>query len=113
MGQSKGWSTGDSNASFSCLAHVRYVDMVRVDLNALEIGSVLLLERICEIQGGIACPGDRVRFAWCEDMQTLFGCESSEGDRQAPRCVILVCESESGRNVQSVDGSVRNERHGP
>ena len=113
MGQPKGSSTRDSNASFSCLADVRYVDMMRVDLNALEIGSVLLLDRNCEIQGGIACPGDRVLFAWCEEMQVLFGSESSEGDRQAPRCAILVCESESGRNVQSVDGSVRNERHEP
>ena len=56
--------------------------------------------RNCEIQGGIACPGDRVLFAWCEEMQVLFGSESSEGDREAPRCAILVCESESGRNVQ-------------
>ena len=110
MGQPKGSRIGDSNASFSCLADVRYVDMMRVDLNAQEIGSVLLLERNCEIQGGIE---SRVCFSWCEEMQVLFGSESSEGDRQAPRCAILVCESESGRNVQRVDGSVRNERHEP
>ena len=39
-------------ASKKGLAETRYVDMVSVGLNALEIGAVLLLERNCETQSG-------------------------------------------------------------
>ena len=43
------------------------------------------------------------RFVHC-------GTECSKGERQAPRCVILVRGSENGRDVRSLGGSVR-ERH--
>ena len=91
------------------------VDVVGVDLNALEIESVLLLERNRQIQSGIdfLCRGDCVRFAWCEELQVLFGSDCSKGERQASRCAILVGESENGTDVQSFDGSVRDERHEP
>ena len=39
-----------SNRGF---AETRYVDMVSVDLNALELGTVLLLETNREVQSGI------------------------------------------------------------
>ena len=42
-----------SEASKRCLAEARCVDMVNVDLNALEIGAVLLLARSHKIQVGI------------------------------------------------------------
>ena len=87
---------------------LRYVDVVTVDQNALEIGSALLLERDCEIQGGIES-----RAAVAVLLRVLFGSECVKGERKAPRCVILVSESENGRGVQSFDGSVRNERHEP
>ena len=61
----------------------------------------------------IVCCGDCVRFAWCEELQALFGSECSKGGRQAPRCAILVRESEHGRDVQSFNNSVRDERHEP
>ena len=60
------------------------------------------------------CRGDCVRLAWCEELQVLRGSECSKGERQAPRCVILVRGSENGRDVRShggAGGSVR-ERHG-
>ena len=70
MGQSKGSRKGDSNKSkrefkwerHKCtefglsmrgLAETRDVDKASVDLNAREIGSVLLLESKCEIRSGI------------------------------------------------------------
>ena len=82
------------------------------------------------------CAGDRIsvvarersrisgwnRFVCCSDcvrsfslvrnekLQDLYGSECSKSERQAPRCAILVRESESGRDVRSLDGSVR-ERH--
>ena len=83
MGQSKGSRIGDSKGTneieFKCKCHkcsefglgmysrevsgveaskrglagTRYIDMVSVDLNTLEIGAVLLLERNRKIQSGI------------------------------------------------------------
>ena len=53
MGQSKGSRIGDSKASKRGSAETTCVDRVSVDRNAGEIGSVLLLERDCEIQNGI------------------------------------------------------------
>ena len=56
-----------SEASKRSLAETRCVDMVNVDLNALEIGSVLLLERNHEIQVGIdSCAAATVfaHFRW-------------------------------------------------
>ena len=40
-----------------------------------------------------------------EKLQVLCGSECSRGERQAPRCVILVRESENGRDVRSLGGS--------
>ena len=115
MGQSKGSRIGDSKASKRGLAEIRRVDMASVDPNALEIGSVLLLDRNCEILSGIeSCAAVTVfALAWCEELQVLFGSECSKGERKAPRSVILVCESENDRDRQNVDGSVRDERHEP
>ena len=45
-----------------------------------------------------------------EKLQVLRGSECSKGERQGPRCVILVRESENGKDVRSPGGSVR-ERH--
>ena len=89
--------------------------MVNVDLNALESGAVLLLGRSHEIQVGIdSCAAVTVfvHFRWfvTEKLQVLCGSECSKGERQAPRCVILVRKSETGRDVRSRGGSVR-ERH--
>ena len=59
------------------------------------------------------CCSDRVRsfsLVRNEKLQVLYGSECSKGERQAPRCVILVRESENGRDVRSLGGSVR-ERH--
>ena len=62
------------------------------------------------------------RFVCCSDcvrsfslvrnemLQVLCGSECPKGERQAPRCVILVRESENGKDVRSRGGSVR-ERH--
>ena len=61
----------------------------------------------------IVCRGDGVRFAWCEKLQVLFGSECSKGDRQAPRCVTLVRESEHGTDLHSFDCSVRDEPNEP
>ena len=87
--------------------------MARVDLNALDIGSALLLERKCEIQSGIE---SRVAvtvlaFVWCEELQVLFGSECSKGGKKAPKCDCLVCECANGRDVQNFGG--RDERHEP
>ena len=93
--------------------------MVSVDLNALEIGAVLLLEGKSRDSAWnrIVCRSDCVRSLADEELQTseelhvLFGSECSKGERPAPRCVILVRESENGRDVRSLGGGVRNERH--
>ena len=159
MGQSKGSRRGDSKGKnereFKCKYHkcsefglgmyfreasafeaskrgsaeTRYVDMASVDLNSLEIGSVLLPERNREIQMGTdSCVALILFSRVVADDVTMFrtpgkarsrrsgrtlGSECSNGERQAPRCVIMVSESESGRDVQSLDGSVRDERFEP
>ena len=41
----------------------------------------------------------------CEELQVLCRSECSKGERKAPRCVVLVRESEKGRDAQSVDMS--------
>ena len=61
----------------------------------------------------LVCCSDCVRsfsLVRNEKLQVLCGSECSKGERQAPRFVILVCESENGRDVRSLGGSVR-ERH--
>ena len=102
-------------ASKRVLAETTYVDMARVDLNTLEIGSCVVAREKSRVSewNRIVCRGDGVRFARCEKLQVLFGSECSKGDRQAPRCVILVRESENGRDVHSFDGSVRDEPNEP
>ena len=102
-------------ASKRVLAETTYVDMARVDLNTLEIGSFFVAREKSRFSewNRIVCRGDGVRFAWFEKLQVLFGSECSKGDRQAPRCVILSRESENGRDVHSFDGSVRDEPHEP
>ena len=102
-------------ASKRSLAETRCVDMVNVDLNALEIGAVLLLARNHKIQVGIdSCAAVTVfvhfRCFVTKSLQVLYGSECSKSERQAPRCVILVRESENGRDPRSLGGSVR-ERH--
>ena len=76
---------------------------------------MLLLERFHEIQVGIdLCAAVIVlaHFRWfaTKRLQVVCGSECWKGERQAPRCVILVHESKNGRDVRSLGGSVR-ERH--
>ena len=94
-------------ASKRVLAETTYVDMTSVDLNTLEIASLSLLERNLEFQSGIESHAAVMVFALLgvQKLQVLFGSECSKGDRQAPRCVTLVRESD----VHSFDGSVRDE----
>ena len=66
------------------LAETRCVDMVNVDLNALDIGSVLLLEKITRFR----LESIRVLQRLCSLIfQVLCGSECSKGEKQAPRCV--------------------------
>ena len=95
-------------ASKRRLRETRCVDMVNVDLSALEIRSVLLLKRNHEIRVGIDARA-------CIDCVHSFllvrndcGSECSKGERQAPRCVLLVCESENGRDMRSLGGWERS-----
>ena len=102
-------------ASKKGLAKTRCDDMLSVDLNALEIGAVLLLERNHEIQIGIdSCAAVTVfaHFYWfvTKKLQVLCGSECSKGERQAPRCVSLVCESENGRDVRCLGGNESRKR---
>ena len=60
MRQSKGSRTVDSCSSMRSLAVD--VDMVSVNLNALEIGPMLLLERNHEIQSGIESRAEKAVF---------------------------------------------------
>ena len=71
---------------------------------AREIVTRFMLESIRVLQ--------RLCFRWFanEKLQVLCGSECLKGERQAPRCVILVRESKNGRDVRSRGGSVR-ERH--
>ena len=58
--------------------------------------------------------GDCVRSRqMIEELQVLFGSECPKGERQNPRCVILVRESEKSIVIQSVGGSVRDARFEP
>ena len=102
-------------ASKRTLAETRCVDMMNVDLHALEIGSVLLFARNHEVQVGIdLCAAATVFVHSCffrnEKLQVLCGSECSKFEGQAPRFVILVRESENGKDVRSPGGSFR-ERH--
>ena len=87
------------------------VDVVGVDLNALETESVLSVERNRQIQSGIDSCAAVIVFA----LRGAKSCKSclDLSERQASRCVILVGESENGTDVQSFDCSVRDERHEP
>ena len=98
-------------ASKRVLAETTYVDMTSVDLNTLEIASLSLLEGNLEFQSGIESHAAVMVFALfgVQKLHVLFESECSKGDRQAPRCVTLVRESENGRDVHSFDGSVRDE----
>ena len=142
-GQSKGSTTGDNKGrsrrelKFECqqcgkfglgmysreasafeasergLAETRFVDMARVDLNALEIGSVLLPGRKsqgsdwnrlvccsdCALEDGGGRFSNAPNTKQSEKLQIRpdFGSECSRGQRQGPRCVTLVRESETGR----------------
>ena len=58
--------------------------------------------------------GDCVRSRqMIEELLVLFGSECPKSERQDPRCVILVRESEKSRDTQSVGGSVRDARFEP
>ena len=48
-----------------------------------------------------------------EVLHVLFGSVCSKGERQAPRCVTLVRESENGGDVRSIGGGARDGRHEP
>ena len=99
------------DASKRGLAETGYVGMASLDLNSLEIGSVLLPERSREIQIGIDSCVAVILFSRvvADDVTRL----RTPGDRQVPICVIVVRESENGRDVQSFDSSARDERHEP
>ena len=98
-------------ASKTGLAETMYVDMVSSDPDAQEIRAVLLFQRNRQIQNGIDSRAAVIGHV-SEELQVLFGFECSKGEREASRCVIVVRESENGRDVQSLGGSVR-ERHEP
>ena len=70
------------------LAETGYVDMASLDLNSLEIGSVLLPERNREIQMGTdSCVAVIVFSRVVADDVTRL---RTPGDRQVPRCVWYV-----------------------
>ena len=69
---------------------------------------MLLLKRNHEIRVGIdarACIDCVHSFSL---VRNDCGSECSKGERQAPRCVILVCESENGRDMRSLGGWERS-----
>ena len=82
---------------------------------ALEIGAVLLLREKSQDLGWnrFVCCSDCVRSSSLvrnEKLQAMYGSECSKGERQVPRCAILVRGSENGRDVRSLGDSLR-ERH--
>ena len=90
-------------ASKRSLAETRCVDMVNVDLNALEIGAVLLLARNHKIQVGIdSCAAVTVfvHFRWfvtksCKSCMDLSARKVKANPRMAETCEVLVAVSES------------------
>ena len=101
-------------ASKRSLAEARCVDIVTVDLNTLKIGAVLLLKQSRDSGWNrFVCCSDCVRLfslVLNEKLQVLCGSECSKGEGRAPKCVVLVRESENGKDVRSLGGSV-GKRH--
>ena len=108
------------------LAETGRVDMESIDLNALEIGAVQLLEKDHKTRIGIdSCaavtvfpntvadddpflqaPGKAMSFR-----QASAGSWCAKGAGQAQRQVSSVREPDSGGHTRSFDGGVRDERH--
>ena len=90
--QSKGSRIVDSKANKRSLADD--VNMVSANLDAMEIGPVLLLERNREIQSGIESRAAMAVFALPGVMLQLpFESECPKGEWKAPRCAVLVSEN--------------------
>ena len=89
------------------LAETRCVDMVNVDLNALEIdwSSAVAREnqKIQVVFESCAAVIVFSHFRWfvTKSLQVLCGLECSKGERQARRCVIFGRESEWQRRSKS------------
>ena len=113
------------------MAETRCIEMARIELNALEIGAVQLPEKDHRIRIGIdSCaavtvfpksvagdysvlqtPGKAKRLQTSvRQASSRSGCAKSPS--QAQRRVSQIREPESCGHAQSVDGGVRNERHG-
>ena len=99
-------------ASKKGLAEAGCVDMVSADLHALEIGAVLLLERNHEMQCGVEpCAAvivfGHVLMKVCKPATCCMSCLDLDGRKVKGKL------RENGRDVRSLGGGVRDQRHEP